>query len=212
MASGSGKGSKDWIAWGVGALAIFGLIRACDPTPLAPTGGPPPDAVVQLPAGSLSEVSAADIALAARHARIALDAEGLEGAQIYSVNCYAALERAFDLAKLDQCGAFDALISPAATDDVSPSLFFDQEAAQERFEQAARSGGVQPSDMTLRLLEVQRLANAEGLPAARRPPARQPVERAASTPEAIDEASVEEEIKPSLPADQNEATPLDVED
>ena len=212
MASGSGKGSKDWIAKGVGALAIFGLVRACDPTPLAPTGGPPPNAVVQLPAGSLPEVIAADIALAARHARMALDAEGFEGAQIYSLNCYAALERTFDLAKLDRCGAFDALISPAATDEISPSLFFDQDAAQQRFEQAARSGGVQPSDMTLRLLEVQRLANAEGLPVARRLSARQPVERAASTPEAIDEASVAEEIEPSLPAGQDETTPLDGED
>src|SRR3546814_14590511 len=51
---------------------------------------------------------------------LAVDAEGLSGAMIYSENCYDALSHKFDWSKLDTCGAFDqAAVHAADTTDLT---------------------------------------------------------------------------------------------
>src|SRR3546814_19909602 len=51
---------------------------------------------------------------------LAVDAEGLSGAMIYSENCYDALSHKFDWSTLDTCGAFDqAAVHAADTTDLT---------------------------------------------------------------------------------------------
>lgn len=127
------------------------------PAPLIEAGAPP-----EQPAPP-PDVVDADIGTAARHAGLALGAEGVGGARIYSENCYAALERSFDAARLDRCGAFDLLAArePADPLDQSPAAtWFEPSAMSARYTKAAARGGV-PADMIAgRLAHVTQLANA----------------------------------------------------
>lgn len=89
------------------------------------------------------EIQGATTRRAARHLRLALDAEGFAGAMIYSQNCFASVARQFNWPKLDQCGSFDALAQISAGElSFSPEAsYFDQTATQQRYLAAAAPSG-----------------------------------------------------------------------
>ena len=128
----------------------FGLLRSCsDATPAASTN------LSEAPATLLENVEApsapvppapneALVRRAARHLRLALDAEGFSGAMIYSQNCFASLDRQFSWSKLDQCGAFDSLAQLAIDQDQSlgpEQRYFEKNALGGRLTAAAGKSG-----------------------------------------------------------------------
>jgi hypothetical protein len=108
------------------------------------------------------EAAVAEITLktAARHAGLALGADGIDGATAYSVNCWASLERAFSLATTERCAAFDALILSNA--DVDPSVmpqWFAETTVASRYQVALSNSGAAVADIPDRL-ERLRVATA----------------------------------------------------
>lgn len=127
-----------------------------DPTPVAAGSAPAPPAPVE----------AANIRRANRHAELAVGAEGASGAMVYSVNCWASVERLFSPASLDRCGAFDALARRVSMNPLQfapEAAWFDPEATAERFRAAAVAGGMDASLAGDRYALVMELADAEVL-------------------------------------------------
>jgi hypothetical protein len=100
------------------------------------------------------------------HSKLAMNAEGLSGAMIYSQNCYDALSREFTWTKLDVCGAFDMMIVRAIADDVQTGLdkeanWFENETAAGRYISAATGAGEAADETDTRLSQLQaRVARA----------------------------------------------------
>lgn len=105
-------------------------------------------------------LSRAGISLGEKHYRAAVSVEGISGAMIYSQNCYDSLGRQFDWAKLDKCGAFDAMASKAIMEEDVTSAgieqtYFDTEASAGRFLAAATGAGEEASEADQRLSDLQ---------------------------------------------------------
>ena len=100
---------------------------AIDPLASSSTSVAPVAATVEEP------IADATLALAARHAGLALGADGLDGAAVYSVNCWAALDRRFALAHADRCAAFDALASAHSDDPAVVAGWFAEADASARY-------------------------------------------------------------------------------
>src|SRR3546814_14982263 len=96
---------------------------------------------------------------------LAVDAEGLSGAMIYSENCYDALSHKFDWSRLDTCGAFDqAAVHAADTTDLTglskEASYFQSEVAAGRYLAAAPAAGAEAGAADPRLAALT--AEAEG--------------------------------------------------
>lgn len=109
----------------------------------------------------------------AAHLRLAVGAEGLSGAMVYSQNCYDALSRDFSWAKLDQCGGADMLavrsIESADTAALTgEAAYFESEAAAGRYLAAATGAGLPAPEADARLGQLQHRA-ARGRIAGQRP-------------------------------------------
>jgi hypothetical protein len=114
----------------------------------------------QGPPAAPEPLNAASISRGAAHLRTAFAAEGFSGAMIYSQNCYDALARQFAWAKLDQCGAFDALTARSIADADMTGLdneigWFQSETAAQRYLAAAIGAGQPAAEADRRLSDLQ---------------------------------------------------------
>jgi hypothetical protein len=128
--------------------------------------------IATMPSPTATAIASLDLASlrrAHRHLDAVMEVEGLSGAMIYSQNCYDALSRAFDWAKLDQCGGFD-LLAVQAVDRMpvdgldTEAAYFGSEEAAGRYLAVAVKGGEEPEDADLRwsrlVHEAEKLAPA----------------------------------------------------
>lgn len=125
---------------------------------------------VKLPA-----VNSGSVARAARHLKLALDAEGFAGAMVYSQNCFASLATTFSWGKLDQCEGFDSLATVALSQsfEQGPEAdYFQENASHARFTAAALQHQGEPSSVESHLSDLARAAFAkiENLATAEGPP------------------------------------------
>src|SRR3546814_20646650 len=91
---------------------------------------------------------------------LAVDAEGLSGAMIYSENCYDALSHKFDWSKIDTCGAFyqAAVHAEDMTDLTGLSMeasYFQSEVAAGRYSASATADGAWWQGAERRTTELQ---------------------------------------------------------
>lgn len=158
-----------WWPWIVGLLVVYALFRsgsATQPTTVnaqeVMSSAPVTDA-----AAAPESIDPAVVRLGVEHAGIALGAEALGGAMVYSVNCFASLGRRFEMGQLDRCGAFDATVRGAPMDDGGAagdaSNFFSTDAAAARYRAAAIKGGVDDVAATDRLEKLRVLVAGEPL-------------------------------------------------
>lgn len=99
--------------------------------------------------GPVSEIT---LKTAARHVGLALGADGIDGATAYSVNCWAALERTFSLARAERCASFDALVLGYA--DVATQAmpqWFEEVAVLARYQSALTVNGANVGNIPNRL-------------------------------------------------------------
>lgn len=89
-------------------------------------------------------------------------------AQIYSRNCYDAVEKSFDWHQLDRCGAFDALavrwVDQGETTDNDAFSYFESETAATRYLKLASEKGLAPEEADKRWARLQGLAQKAKLP------------------------------------------------
>lgn len=109
------------------------------------------------------------------HLRLAMSAEGIPGAMIYSQNCYDALSRRFAWSKLDLCGAFDMLaVRSVASSDASnlssEATYFESETAAGRYLAAATGAGLEAGVADARLDNLQSRIARLAVPARRAAP------------------------------------------
>jgi len=91
-------------------------------------------AVTSLATGADVPIADVTLKLAARHAGLALGADGFEGAATYSVNCWAALDRRFELERADRCAAFDAMAAGQGEDAASVPAWFAEANVAARYQ------------------------------------------------------------------------------
>lgn len=147
------QGAGSGIAWVLAIVVGIGLLSQCESdTKIGPTNhyDQSNDVSAVMNATDSDEIAPpppankAAAMRAARHLRLALDAEGFAGAMIYSQNCFASVRRSFSWDKLDQCGAFDALAVLGAGESLifgAEKSYFDDAAANQRFLAAAVVAG-----------------------------------------------------------------------
>lgn len=190
------------IGIGVGLFVLFKIAGAPDPN--RATTDETVELNVMEPVITPVEVpepALADVHRAARHAGLALGAEGAEGAQIYSQACFASLERKFSWSKLDQCGSFDALVIRTETPAELGSLgewngWFTAEAAQARYDSAAKAGGSDQPAADSRQSALLMLANRE--PVSRVVPPGSVMDSIEEDSGSADEAELDETIETEL--------------
>lgn len=92
------------------------------------------------------------LALATEHVGKALGADGAEGANAYSINCWASLERSFALATADRCAAFDALtLAKVGNDPLEDLTWFAERPVSLRYAQALSDKAPEVADAAERL-------------------------------------------------------------
>jgi hypothetical protein len=177
------------LGWGVliGIIFIIAVIAQCSSrrnssdnsaTPANFASDMSNAVAAQGPPPAPEPLNAASIGRGAAHLRTAFAAEGFSGAMIYSQNCYDALARQFAWAKLDQCGAFDALAvrSIAAADMTGLDNeigWFQSETAAQRYLAAATGAGQPAADADRRLSDLQsRVARSRTVGRRPAPPSR----------------------------------------
>lgn len=104
-------------------------------------------------------IADATLKLAARHAGLALGADGVPGASAYSVNCWASLERTFSVSTVERCAAFDALVLGNSSNDTEMPPWFAEDTVAARYQAALSSNSVTIADVPARL-ERLRVATA----------------------------------------------------
>jgi hypothetical protein len=160
-----------WLGWILAAGVVLVLIKAGSgdkpatgvstnnsDVNLATTTEVAEPANVQLPA-----VDAPAVYKAARHLRLALDAEGFPGAMVYSQNCFESLTRSFSWAKLDQCEAFDALAQVAISESAevgTEGSYFNKDALQSRFTVVALARHADPGSSEAHISKLMQVALA----------------------------------------------------
>lgn len=156
--SGTGPRPFPWGWVAVVAVIVVGVASQSEKKtvspPVAETEGlvsnTLPGAETPLPIEApISEIT---LKTAARHAGLALGADGIDGATTYSVNCWAALERTFSLAMTERCASFDALILGNA--GVTPSempLWFAEVTVSARYQSVLTRNGVNVGNIPNRL-------------------------------------------------------------
>src|SRR3546814_1584865 len=128
----------------VGAVLLLQRCGSSDTTSEAPPAVVSNAIDASLTAAIAPQAPATITPLSSKRARtgaselmLAVDAEGLSGAMIYSENCYDALSHKFDWSKLDTCGAFDqAAVHAADTTDLTglskEASYFQSEVADRK--------------------------------------------------------------------------------
>ena len=162
---------SDWGAWPwiLGVVVLVAAANSCSTKPDASvTADPLPltaEAPVEGPAAT-PEAGSLAVSRAARHAGLAIGADGAAGAMTYSVNCWAAVTRGFSLPALDRCGAFDALarrVRMLPSELPAEAAWFEADAARGRYVDAARAGGLDAEAGGSRMAALHQLASNEAL-------------------------------------------------
>ena len=188
-----------WLVIGVAILIV--LLSQCTKTdPPSPTAkGAVSDHpfAIQSPAPKPQALSTRSAREGIAHFR-KVASTSLEGsARLYSLNCYAGLEKAFTWSSLDRCGSFDEIAVQIADRGTGyftaeERSYFGPEAAAQRYLTAATTAGLSGEEADLRFEKLQAIdRHAKGLPliGARH---NQPVASSpAATPEPSDPARVE---------------------
>jgi hypothetical protein len=158
-----------WLGWLVVAGIAFIAIKSCSASsPTTQSLVSDTDTGLNVAAAAstapqniqLPEVDSRSVGRAAKHLKLALDAEGFPGAMVYSQNCFASLSHSFSWAKLDQCEAFDALAQIAISQSGqfgTEATYFAKDAVDQRFTQIASDRQADPSSTQSHL---SALANA----------------------------------------------------
>lgn len=104
-------------------------------------------------------LNAASVKLGTAEARVAMTAEGISGAMIFSQNCYEGLTHTFTWARLDVCGAADMLATKSVDDNdavrTTEAGYFDSETAAGRYLAAATGAGEDAAEADVRLQSLQ---------------------------------------------------------
>lgn len=111
-------------------------------------------AATAVPNGPVAEppINEETLALATEHTGKALGADGGAGATAYSINCWASLERSFDLATADRCAAFDSIVLARVIDDpLADVSWFAEEQVSLRYTQALVDQTSNVADVAARL-------------------------------------------------------------
>jgi hypothetical protein len=174
-------------------LGIVGLRTCSTTTPQAPPEILPRQSLKEvatpIAVEPMAEVAPSDMERAARHAGLAVGAEGTSGAMIYSVNCYAAVKRRYSQGKLDQCGAFDLLAARMTSDPVEfpvEAEYFQPEAGAGRYTDNAAAAGASPEIMAERFAKLKALSDDLVLVPVTPPPAVVDIDATDAMPEASD--------------------------
>ena len=172
-----------------GCLMVFGLVSLMfliaycssqsDSTNPATSPLTDPVTVAEAREKPVTPLSASAIDIGLQHFR-KVGSTGVEGgAYTYSVNCYASLNKKFEWATLDRCGAFDQLaVRTAASDDSyfagDEVAYFDSEAVAERYLSTATKAGLVSDDADNRLDALQTRAGKLKLSARKKAEATAP--------------------------------------
>lgn len=158
-------------AIGVAVLVVILLLTALGQC--SKKSSDPNNAVIEASAGSeaivdtpsptpaaIEPLNPVSMSTGAAHFRLAMAAEGISGAMIYSQNCFDALGQDFSWDKLDRCGGFDMLAAKTAEQTEFMGLdnevaYFQSEAAAGRYLAAATSAGETPERADQRLVDLQ---------------------------------------------------------
>lgn len=160
------------LAWVVGGGIVLAMIALsqCSPKQAASTlpvvsvnynyNAEVSNAIAAQKPPSPEPLSAAGVARGTAHLRQVFAAESFSGAMIYSQNCYDALGHEFSWARLDRCGAFDALAVRSAADaDMTgfdnEAAWFQSEVAAGRYLSAATGAGEAADEADQRLSNLQ---------------------------------------------------------
>lgn len=236
MAPSPGTGSPKAGLWILGAAVVLGLAifggdsddaTSTDAATVAASesvdAAEAPAMEAAAPSVPTSSVDRAILRRASTHYRLATRDEGLDGAVVYSRNCYAGLKAGFSWRRLDTCGAFDAVAGARYADDASgaDASWLEAETAAGRYLAAAIAAGMPPTNADVRLAALQGSARAPVRPAAvaeleteKTVDASEPDPTSGSVVEDMLEAPAEPVAvppsgEPSLPPVADEGTPLD---
>lgn len=177
MASNQGCG---WALGALGLVAMIGLVAQCGKVASSNMSNPASASYNQMADAIGNSISAQDkappeplsqasIRAGAADYRVAIAAENLSGAMIYSQNCYDALAGQFSWSQLDRCGAFDMMTVKLMPEDAESGMdketaYFDDETAAERYLKAATSAGEPADGADARLAGLQaRTARLPGI-------------------------------------------------
>jgi hypothetical protein len=163
----TGNNRLGW-AFAIGVIALIFVIGQCSSRNNSPANSSADtnytaamsNAVAAQTPPPPQPLSAASVTRGITHLRTAFSAEGFPGAMVYSQNCYDALAHQFSWAKLDQCGAFDALAARSIADADMAGLdneadWFQSETAAGRFLAAATGAGENADEADRRFSDVQ---------------------------------------------------------
>jgi len=173
------KGGGGWL---LGGVTVVGLVLYLANAGEAETdygaqeqATPAPVAALEVPAQATPKPSPplplnrSALARAVSHVRLATAEEGLDGAMVYSRNCFAALKNGFSWPKLDACAAFDAGTSTYASEEAmsgSPEeAYFQSETSAGRFLALAVAQGLPAAEADQRLADMQSLVTVRLRPA-----------------------------------------------
>jgi hypothetical protein len=170
------QGCQAAFAIGFFVLLIFALSQ-CDNKPAATIDAEKPFGVASLsnqveaiePPARIEPLAPVQVNRGLRHLRIAITAEGLPGAMIYSQSCYDGVTLAFSWAALDRCGGFDLqavkLAQQSSEIDLSNEIeYFGPETAAARYLALAVKAGESAESADLRLEALQQQIVSEPLP------------------------------------------------
>ena len=96
-----------------------------------------------------------------------------DSSEVYSRNCYEALEKTFDWHQLDRCGGFDALATRWVDESTSSTdaelTYFQTETTATRYLAAATAHGLPADQADLRWATLEAVVKAVKLPSAAAP-------------------------------------------
>lgn len=150
------SGCAPW-AWLLGIVSLIALVSSLSQgeraTDAAETAN---EAVVNMAAPQLAAeaepaINEGMLRLAARHAGLAIGADGIEGASIYSLNCWAAADRTFSLIVTERCVAFDTLVAMTLPTEAAADPWFAEDLVNTRYTTLLSSHDVGLAGTTARL-------------------------------------------------------------
>lgn len=153
-----------WVIGGVIGLAI--MASQCSQTPATTSNSQVSSDVSTetsnssaVDVGAPASLAQSAIQRGAAHFRLIASTGIDDAAEIYSQNCYDALEKAFDWRHVDRCGGFDMVAVRWAESDTGATVdamtYFGSETAAGRYLAAATTNGQDPTDADLRFEQLR---------------------------------------------------------
>lgn len=136
---------------------------------------------------------------AARHASIAIAADGIQGAEAYSTNCWAATERKVTLDSIERCVAFDTMVAMALPSETPSQPWFSEDVVNVRYLTALESNGIKLASSSARLERLRVAAAVQTVDPTRYRPKAAEVEQ--EPMDVINEADFNEDMRNQLASD-----------